>query len=192
MNKYHGGSKQGRHDTSMTTSTLFVLAHPDLHASRANRYFADRADTIDDVLVHDLYSAYPDMFVNGFAERKLLENTKNLVIQMPLHWYAGPGLLKEWVDTTFTGGWAYGQNGEALKGKNLLLSVTTGSEHAAYGANGTHRFPIEDFLKPYQQTAYFCGMNWCEPLVFHHARVASQESLQAHGDELISRLEALA
>lgn len=176
----------------MTASTLYILAHPDLHASRANRYLADRVRGRDDVQVHDLYKTYPDMFVNGFAERKLLSAADNLVIQMPIHWYAGPGLLKEWLDTTFVSGWAYGHAGTALKSKNLLLSVTTGSDFDAYNSDGVHGFPLEDFLKPYQQTALFCGMNWCEPLIFHHARVASDEILHAHGDTLISRLEALA
>jgi putative NADPH-quinone reductase len=176
----------------MSAPVLFVLAHPDLRASRANRAFAAAAATVDGVTVHDLYDTYPDLFVDGFAERKLIDRAGALVLQAPIYWYAGPGLLKEWIDRTFVSGWAYGRGGRALVGKKMLVSITTGSAHEAYGPGGRHAHPIEDYLKPYRQIAAFCGMAWQEPLVFFHARATTSADLDVHAHLLTERLEALA
>ena len=176
----------------MPKPVLFVLAHPDLQGSRANARLAEAARKVPNLVVHDLYDAYPDLFVDGFAVRKLIDACGALVVQTPIYWYAGPGLLKEWIDRTFISGWAYGQGGHALAGKKFLVSITTGSDHDAYGPGGQHTFPIEDFLKPYKQIAAFCGMDWQDPLVFFHARATPKKDLETHTRLLTARLEALA
>jgi glutathione-regulated potassium-efflux system ancillary protein KefF len=35
-----------------------------------------------------------------------------------------------WIDKVFSHGWAYGHNGNALKGKSLMWAVTTGGGKA--------------------------------------------------------------
>ena len=175
----------------MSEPVLFVLAHPDLPASRANRACALAAAEVPGVAVHDLYGAYPDLFVEGADERRRLEAAETLVLQHPVYWYAMPGLLKEWVDRTFVHGWAYGTGGTALKGKNFLTSITTGSDVDAYRPGGVHGHPIEDYIKPFRQIAEFCGMVWQEPLVLHHARQVTPEALALHTQTLGRRLAAL-
>lgn len=175
----------------MAKPVLFVIAHPDLGQSRANRHFAASARSIEGVEVLDLYKAYPDMFVDGSHERHRINDKSTIVLQFPIYWYAAPGVLKEWIDRTFSFGWAYGTNGNALKGKNLLLSITTGSEKMAYGPNGAHHHPLEDFLLPYKQTAQFCRMNWLEPMVYYHARANQNEPLIAHANQLKAKLRQL-
>lgn len=175
----------------MANPVLFVIAHPDLGQSRANRHFAASAKSIEGVDVLDLYKVYPDMFVDGSHERHRIDGKSTIVLQFPIYWYAAPGLLKEWIDRTFSYGWAYGTNGNALKGKNLLLSIATGSEEKAYGPEGVHHHPLDEFLLPYKQTARFCGMNWLDPLVYYHARASQKDHLIAHGEKLKSRLSEL-
>lgn len=171
---------------------LFILAHPDLVVSRANKALAAAAARVDDVIVHDLYATYPDMFVDGTAERQRLAQCSAIVLQHPIYWYAAPSLLKEWFDRTLTAGWAYGKGGDTLKGKKLLSSITTGSDYNAYAAEGTHGNPVDDYLKPYRQTALFCGMEWQDPLIFHHARAESDDNLNRHAELLAKRLQTLA
>ena len=176
----------------MSSPVLVVLAHPDLSTSRVNKALAEAASAIKGVTVHNLYGAYPDLFVDGSAERKRIDEAGVLVLQHPIYWYAAPGLLKEWLDRTFISGWAYGPNGTALKGKKLLSSITTGSDADAYAADGAHGNPIDDYLKPYRQTAGFCGMKWQQPLIFHHARGAEQPELDTHVKTFTTRLQKLA
>jgi len=176
----------------MGDSVTLIVAHPDLPVSRANRAMIDAARDVDGVTVHDLYAAYPDLFIDGAAERERLDKTNAIVLQHPIYWYSAPGLLKEWLDRTLTAGWAYGRNGDALKGKKLLSSITTGSAGPAYSPEGVHGRAIADYLRPYEQTAKFCGMQWCEPLVFHHARMADDTNLGSHVATFTRRLRELA
>lgn len=141
--------------------------------------------------VHDLYAAYPDLFIDGSAERQRLTEADTLVFQHPIYWYAWPGLLKEWIDRTLTAGWAYGRGGNALHGKPMLSSITTGSPSNAYGPSGPHGHRIDDYLKPARQIATFCGMDWQEPLVLHHARSVTDEELRKHAGRLTNRLKQL-
>lgn len=176
----------------MPAPVLFLLAHPDIAASHANRALADLAAATDNVITHELYSIYPDMFIDGAAERELLETVSSIVVQYPIYWYAAPGLLKEWFDRTLTAGWAYGRGGNALKGKKLMVSITTGSDEDDYTTSGRHGYPVEEYLKPVQQTAKFCKMVWQDPLVFHQARAAKGNELEEHLSEFKARLENLA
>lgn len=150
------------------------------------------AAATDNVITRDLYAVYPDMFIDGAVERELLETVSAIVIQHPIYWYAAPGLLKEWFDRTLTAGWAYGRGGEALKGKKYLASITTGSDEKDYSIGGRHGNPVEEYLKPFEQTAAYCKMKWQSPIIFHHAHTAADNTLEKHLDELKARLEDLA
>ena len=175
----------------MSKPVLFIIAHPDLKASRANRKLAATARDIEGVVVHDIYDTYPDLFIDGARERRLLEQTGALVLQFPFFWYGAPGLLKEWIDRTFIAGWAYGREGRMLRGKPFMLSISTGSGLNAYRPGGIHNQPIEEYLFPFEQIGHFCGMEWQEPLVFYRARHADDSMLGEHAEELRSRLKIL-
>lgn len=175
----------------MGKSVLVIVAHPDLQASRANRFLAKAAAAVDGVTVHNVYDTYPDLFIDGGAERQRLAAADAIVLQHPIYWYAWPGLLKEWIDRTLSAGWAYGPGGTALHGKLMMSSITTGSSAKAYGPSGPHGHRIDDYLKPARQIATFCGMNWQEPLVLHHARSISDDELAAHAEHLTARLKEM-
>ena len=57
-------------------------------------------------------------------------------------------------------GWAFGTGGTALADKTLQLAVTTGSKVSDYQADGRHNFTLEEFLRPFEQTAKLCHMTW--------------------------------
>ena len=175
----------------MTQTVLFIVAHPDINVSRANKVMASVAQGIDGVTVHDIYETYPDLFVNGAAERHLLEKADALVLQFPFFWYGAPGLLKEWIDRTLISGWAYGHTGHVLRGKPFFISVSTGSARTAYREGGIHGHPIEDYFLPFEQIARFCGMIWQPPMVFYRARHADDSRLGEHAEVMGARLSAL-
>ncbi len=175
----------------MSKPVLFIVAHPEIGVSRANKVLAATARSMENILVHDIYETYPDMFIDGGRERRRLEETGALVLQFPFFWYGAPGLLKEWIDRTFIGGWAYGHDGKSLRGKPFLVSISTGSDINAYRPGGIHNQPIEEYLFPFEQIAHFCGMVWQPPLVFYRARYADDSMLGEHAEELRTRLKAL-
>ncbi|TFW09839.1 glutathione-regulated potassium-efflux system oxidoreductase KefF [Oxalobacteraceae bacterium OM1] len=159
---------------------LIVYAHPSQHRSHANRRMRDAAARLSNVVIRDLYETYPDFHIDVPQEQELLSEADLVVLQHPLQWYSMPGLMKEWLDVVFEHGWAYGHEGNALRGKDLWLAVTTGGPAESYSASGYHQRPFKDFLAPYEQTAFLCGLRWHPPLVLHGARRADDAALQSH------------
>ena len=115
-------------------STLILVFHPHLqNGSRVNaRLIAElKAQGEEDIIIRDEYAEYPNFAVNADHEHELLEAADSVILQFPLYWYSSPALLKEWEDRVITAGWAYG-GGHALRGKELKLVVTTGSDAIKY------------------------------------------------------------
>lgn len=170
------------------TKVLVIYAHAAPQRSRVNRLLADAARATPGVVVHDLYATYPDFYIDVAHEQALLADADMLVLLHPIHWYAMPSLLKEWIDVVFEAGWAYGDGATGLKDKACLLAVTTGGTAAAYSADGVHGHPFAAFLPPIEQTARLCGMRWQDPLVLHGAHHASEAEIAAHVRRFIERL----
>ena len=168
---------------------LVLYAHSAPHASRVNRQMIAVARSLPDVTVNELYELYPDFVIDIPREQALLEESELIVMQHPIQWYGMPSLQKEWLDQVLEYGWAYGKNGNMLKGKRFLLALTTGGGADAYGVQGEHGYPLEAFLPPYRQTALLCKMQWLEPLVLHAARQADEAAVAAHVDTYRRLLE---
>ncbi|WP_063772709.1 NAD(P)H-dependent oxidoreductase [Streptomyces sp. CT34] len=163
-------------------TTLVVLAHPDLGASRANAALAEAARTTPDVHVHDLYAAYPDRRISVAREQQLLLAHDRVVLQFPFYWYSVPPLLKSWLDGVLEYGFAYGSQGTSLHGKVLQIATTTGGPADAYHPDGYNRFPIRDLLLPFDATAHLTGMRYADPFVVHGTRVLTDEQLADETD----------
>ncbi|QTH65030.1 NAD(P)H-dependent oxidoreductase [Psychrosphaera ytuae] len=151
-------------------SVLLILAHPNLEQSKINRHLIQRASRLDFVTVHDLYDEYPDGVIDIEAEQRRLAQFDNVVFQHPFYWYSCPSLLKEWFDLVLQYNYAYGPNGDALKGKNWLSVISTGGGQRAYCETGHNRFTMTQLLAPYDQTAHLCQMNYLSPFIIHGSR----------------------
>jgi putative NADPH-quinone reductase len=167
---------------------LILYAHPTPHHSRVNRRLAQVAAKVPNVQVHDLYELYPDFHIPVRREQALLEQADLIVFQHPVQWYSMPALLKQWVDSVLTPGWAYGPGGNALHGKDFWLVATTGGSVRSYQAEGHNLFPFSAFLPPYQQTAQLCGMRWLPPHLLFGAHQINQQTLAAHIETYRKRL----
>ena len=174
---------------SAPPSILLLAAHPDLAHSRVTRAMLSAAQGLSNVRVRDLYALYPDYAIDTPAEQEALRDAELLVWLHPLHWYGMPALMKLWVDEVLSVGFAYGQTGHALHGKDLVTSAG-GSAHS-YSVDGYNRHPVGDFLLPYAQTAALCGMRFLPPLVLHGAQKASAEQVQAQVQAFVDGLRAL-
>jgi len=108
----------------------------------------------------------------------------------PLYWYGVPALLKHWFDTVLVKGWAFGEGGGALAGKDCLWAVTTGGDEAAFSPAGRHAHDFADFVAPIEQTARYCGLRWLPPHVVHGAHIVTEAALAASAAAFRARLEA--
>ena len=172
-----------------------LVAHPQMEQSRVNRAMmraarAAAAASAGRVEVLDLYERYPDYLIDTVAERARLAAARLLVWQCPVHWYSLPPLLKLWMDEVLTFGWAYGPGGEALRGKDLWLALSTGGSAHAYQPQGYNRYFFDAFLPPMEQSAALCGMRFLPPLVLHGAHHATDEEVAAHAAVYAERLAA--
>lgn len=171
---------------------LVVLAHPALERSRANQAMARAAETLPGVAVHDLYEEYPAFLIDVPAEQARLRAAEHIVLQFPLYWYSTPALLKEWIDTVWLHGFAYGRGAECLAGKTLMVACSAGSPESDYAPGGAHHFSLEELLRPLERTAALCRMRWEKPFILHNSRVASPAALAAAVADYAGRLTALA
>lgn len=170
--------------------TLLVFAHPALERGRVNPAMAEAVRDLPGLTLHDLYETYPDFTVDVRAEQKKLWAHDLIVLQFPLYWFSMPSLLKEWMDLTWSRGFAFGA-GAKLKGRTLICAVSTGANRDAY-QNGVYRFPMQDFLRPLEETARYCGLKWAEPFVLHGAEAVDPAGLEAGTARYRRRLESLA
>ena len=154
----------------MTTRRLYLLfAHPAFHRSCVNRHLVDAVRDLPGVTIQDLYEVYPDFNIDVAAEQKALREHDILIFHRPFYWYSAPALLKEWQDLVLEYGFAYGDTGNALQGKQLLSVITTGGSSEAYHPDGINRYHLCQLLTPFEQTASFCGMTYLPPFVVHDA-----------------------
>jgi glutathione-regulated potassium-efflux system ancillary protein KefG len=173
-------------------AVLVLYAHPAPHRSRVNRRLAGAAREVEGVTVRDLYELYPDFLIDVAEEQRQLAAHDAIVLQHPFYWYGAPAIVKEWIDLVLAYGWAYGEGGDALRGRVMLNAISTGGTAQAYGAGGPNRFTIRQLLAPFDQTAHLCGMQYLAPHVVHDAhRVGGEDDLAPFAHRYARLLAAL-
>lgn len=181
---------------------LVVSGHPDLNDSFANKtILAELNKLMPEAEFVYLDSLYPDFKIDAAAEQARLLKADVIVFQYPLFWYSMPSLLHRWVEQTFTHGFSHGSTGDKLKGKQLVLSFTSGAPEEMYRHGGPQNYEIEEFLPPLRQMANLCGLRW-EGYVYsgglsyasrHDAVALEQMRAKSvrHAQRLFEKLQAL-
>jgi glutathione-regulated potassium-efflux system ancillary protein KefF len=169
---------------------VVVVAHPQIEHSRVTRRMLAAATRVAPgrVDVRQLYQRYPDYLIDIPAEQAALAAARLVVWLHPIHWYSMPPLMKLWLDEVFAFGWAYGPEGEALRGKDLWLASSTGGTEASYRPDGNNRYFFDNFLHPYEQTAALTAMRWLPPMMLHGAHRASDAEIEAQAQVFAERL----
>lgn len=170
----------GMDEFAKRPSTYVLAAHPNWRESRVNRHLLEAARGLAGVHVQDLYAAYPDYDVDVPREQASASAAQLLVLLHPIQWYSMPSLMKLWLDDVLQYGWAYGEGGTALQGKDLWLVATTGGPESSYHPQGYNRYFFDAFLPPYEQTATLCGMRFLPPLVLYGSHRVAQAEVDAH------------
>jgi glutathione-regulated potassium-efflux system ancillary protein KefG len=169
--------------------TLLVYAYPALERARISPAMADAVRDLPGLTVHDLYEVYPDFTIDVPAEHRRMYDHDLIVLQFPLYWFSIPSLLKEWMDLSWSRGFAFGE-GARLKGRTLMCAISTGANRDAY-ENGVYRFPLDEFLRPLKEAAGYCGLTWAEPFVLHGAQALEMEGMEKGMALYRRRLEKL-
>ena len=171
---------------------LILFAHPALEKSRVQYRLVKAVDAVENIYIHDLYESYPDFMIDVDHEQALLREHDIILFQHPFYWYSSPALIKEWLDLVLEYGFAYGSKGTALQGKSMTNVISTGGSKKTYCAIGHNHFTIPELLRPFEQSADLCGMNYLPPFVVHGTHNISEAEIDQHADQyrtLLLRLQ---
>jgi len=151
-------------------NTLIIIGHPHLETSITSKIVAEFIAETEgyaggNLKIRNLCLLYPNYKIDVQAEQEALLWAETVVLQFPFYWYSVPGILKTWMDEVFEYGFAYGKTGDKMKGKNLILSFSTGGPQEAYSHGARNNFEINELLYPIKQTSNLMGTVWIEPLV---------------------------
>ncbi|KAF9660018.1 NAD(P)H-dependent oxidoreductase [Tenacibaculum sp. ZH5_bin.1] len=156
---------------------LILFAHPKFEQSRVNSTLVNRLKNKVHVTFHDLYENYPNFHINIQREQELLLQHDIIIWHHPLYWYSSPAILKQWKDLVLEFNWAYGPEGKVLHNKTIFNVITTGGSREVYCTEGYNTYTINEFLRPYEQTAKLCGMNYLSPFAVMGTHNLSDEGL---------------
>jgi glutathione-regulated potassium-efflux system ancillary protein KefG len=170
-------------------TVLVLFAHLAIQHSKINRAMVEAIRGIEHVIFHDLLETYPDFYIDVEQERRLLVKADLIVFHHPIYWYSTPAIFKHWQDVVLTRGFAYGEGGTVLYGKDFMQAISTGALPKAYRSGGIHHYSLEEFLKPFKQMAKFCGMNYLPPMVIQGGHSLPDDVIREHARRFRKFLE---
>lgn len=162
----------------MSNRILVLFAHPRLEHSRVNQVLWKHIPERSEITRVDLYDLYADFNIDIVREQGLLLEHDIIVWMHPFYWYSAPPLMKQWIDRVLEFGWAYGPGGKALAGKYFFNAITTGGAETAYQPEGHNRYTINEYLRPFEQTARLCKAIYLPPHAVQGTHRLSDEEIQ--------------
>ena len=163
------------------SNILIVSGHP--HTSDdsvANKTILEELSVLlPGAVIDHLDELYPEYVFDVEAEQEKLRNADVIVLQYPLWWYGWPALLQQWMEDVFVRGFSHGSSGTALRGKKLVVSVTTGATQAYYGADSVD---FNDLLTPVTATCALTGMEFAGSLPLYGVSYANRTDEAARAD----------
>lgn len=169
-------------------NTLVIVAHPDIENSRTNASWLKALSQVNGVRVKNLAALYPSYSFDVDQEQQDLIEADRIILQFPLFWYSCPAILKKWIDDIFTPGFAYARNGDKLKGKELMLSISVGAPEDGYRATGFNNFTMDELLRPFQQTANYVKARLVPPFIFYQSVFATDDQIAASTQAMLDHV----
>lgn len=157
---------------------LIVSGHTDLNNSVANKNILNELkENVPNIEFDILSELYPDYKIDVDKEQEKLLGADIIVLQYPVFWYSMPSLLEKWMEDVFKHGFSHGSTGDKLKGKKLIVSLTTGAPEETYTN-------INDFLNPIKATCKLCQMEYVDSIVTYGV---SYQIRDEKNDEIIEK-----
>lgn len=167
---------------------MVVFAHGIFENSKVNKRWLEELKKDGRVTINNLNERYPDEVIDKEKEQKLLLEHDRIVFQYPFHWYNIPALMRKWQNLVLEYGWAFGPNGDALKGKEYVVAVSVGGPEESYQAGGYNTYSLSELLKPMQQTANLIGMKYLPIFKMHSAVIADDETLDKSAKDYLEHI----
>jgi glutathione-regulated potassium-efflux system ancillary protein KefG len=159
---------------------LVIFAHPAINKSRIHRNLTESVKNLNGITINNLYEKYPDFYMDIIQEQQLLIEHDIIVWQHPFYWYSAPAILKEWFDLVLQHGFAYGEKGRSLEGKQVLSVISTGGNKEIYSKEGRNHYTINEFLIPFRQSATLCRMEYLPPYVIFGSHTINAADIEIH------------
>lgn len=138
---------------------LIVSGHTDLNNSVANKkILQELSKRLPNAEIDYLSELYSDYKIDVKQEQNKLLKADIIVLQYPIFWYSMPSLLEKWMEETFKHGFSHGSTGDKLKGKKVIISLTTGAPEEVYEN-------IDEFLNPIKASCKLCQMEYVGSIV---------------------------
>jgi len=178
--------------------TTVIFSHPYFSQSNSNIIVTEAIKKLDQVNYRHIDALYPDGKIDIEAEQKVLLESDLIIFQFPLFWYTIPASLKNWIDCVFNYGFAFGSEGDKLKGKDLLVAATIGGPEESYSAGGYNKFTIDALLLHLKATANLTGLNYLQPINTHgmifipdvyNTLEGVQEKAKEHAERLVEFIQ---
>jgi len=172
--------------------TLIILGHPNIKESVANKTICEELKELKNIEIRNIAELYPDFKIDAKAEQEALLNADVIIFQYPIYWLNMTPILKQWLDSVFSYGFAFGSNGYKLENKEMLVSVTVGS-----GKEGYLGDIMSKILFNMEATAKFCKIKYLEPVVTfganYTAGISKKEPIvelaKLHAKTILSRIK---
>jgi glutathione-regulated potassium-efflux system ancillary protein KefG len=163
----------------MKNNILLLLFHPRLESSHVNNHVYNVL-TKQDIVIKDMYDLYPDFNIDVELEKTDLLNADIIIMQHPMYWYAAPPLYKQWIDLVLEYGWAYGKNGNKLRGKKVFHIVSSGGSYESYCREGKNVYSYHELMRPFELTYKLCHMEYFPPYIIPGANNLDKSNLNEH------------
>lgn len=170
---------------------LIIFAHPAINKSRIHRRLTDSVKNMPGITLNNLYEKYPDFYIDIIQEQQLLIEHDIIVWQHPFYWFSAPAILKEWFDLVLQHGFAYGEKGHSLEGKQVLSVISTGGNKDVYSKKGRNHYTINEFLVPFKQSASLCRMEYLPPYVIFGSHTITSAEIEVQTSKYKKMLTSL-
>lgn len=168
---------------------LVISTHPNINDSKVNIVLTNTLKKKSNIKTRFLDEIYPDRIIDIKTEQKNLLEADRIVFQFPFYWYNMPSLLRDYFDKVLEFGWAYGPNGDALKGKEFIVAVTIGAPEYSYQGGSYNNFTITELLRPYEATANALQMIYLPYFAVFDTPRLTPEDIQSTAIKYINHIE---
>ena len=139
---------------------LFLFGHPEMAPTGFQASLIARVQDDPRFDVRILSQEHGGIGFNALEEQESIASAQSVILHFPIYWYSMPAMVKEWIDTVFTLGWAFDQNGGLLTNHSFVCSVSIGAKLESYSSEGSNGHSLDTYLLHVQRTMSYAGMNY--------------------------------
>lgn len=99
-----------------------------------------------------------------------------------------------YIEEVFDHGFAYGSEGDKLKGKKIIVSFTGGAAEEDYRLDGEQGITLKEIMRPIEITFHFCSLDYKGYLftggILNTGDMSEEEKKEIH-EKSVSHVEKL-